>query len=311
MKKQIFMFAKALGIFAVATALLLFVPVVSALYIPICIAVFTALTLCKNSWQKFVLLIIGFVANLILSGSFIFPLLCVVLPFVFASISAPFFKKDMPEKTLTLIFGIANALFFAGVLFLTKEETGGIDGILLQMKETFNQNLDLFIQQGLIDLELKDSYIAQMEVVLYQAKLMAPSLLFIFSAVSGYVTIWAVWLVSKIIHSDFSYKPHFSKFKCNTVTSGMTILVCLLSIFIKDGVLGVTLNNAFAIFSFLLCVCTASLADFWLKGKNWVAIVRIIIVLFLLSNYSGSIISLIMCMIAISDARADFRRLEH
>lgn len=310
MKKQILQFAKAAGIFAAATALLLLFPVVSALYIPVCIAVFAALNLCETSWQKFVLLIIGFFANLILSNSLIFPILCVVLPFVFAKISAFFFKKDMPEKTLTLIFGIANALFFVVVLFFSKGETGGIDGIMAQMEQTFNQNIDLLVQQGIIDLELKESYIAQMQFVLNQAKLLAPSLLFIFSAVSGYVTLWAVWLFSMFLRSDFCYKPCFSKFKCNTVTSGMTILVCILSVFIKDGVFGVALDNAFAIFSFLLCVCAASLADFWLKGKNWVTIVRIIIVLFLLSNYSGSILSLILCLIAISDARADFRRLE-
>lgn len=311
MKKQILLLIKAALVFAVITAMLLFLPAASALYIPFSIATFTALSLCENKWQKFVLLIIGFFANLILSKSLIFPIFCVLLPFVFATVSVPFFKKDMPEKALTLIFGIANALFFAGVLFFSKEETGGIDGILAQMEQTFNQNIDLFIQQGLIDLELKESYIEQMQLVLYQAKLMAPALLFIFSAVFGYVTVWAVFLVSKIIRSDFCYRPCFSKFKCNTVTSGMTILVCFLSIFIKDGVFGVALDNAFAIFSFLLCVCTASLVDFWLKNKNWVTIVRIIIVLFLLSNYSGSILSLIMCLIAISDARADFRRLEH
>ena len=178
------------------------------------------------------------------------------------------------------------------------------------MTDIFNQNLDLFIQQGIIDLSLKDAYLAQLELILQQLKHMVPSMLFVFSAVSGYITIWIVWLFSKLLKAAFILKPTFSRFKCNTVTSGMTIIICLLSIFIRDGVFGVALDNAFAIFSFLLCACTASLADYWLKTKNWATIVRAIIVLFLLSNYSGSIISLLMCMIAITDARADFRRID-
>jgi len=310
MKKQVLQFAAALGIFIVATAMLLFLPSFSVMYLPVCLALFTALNLSSGRWQNVLLLVVSFIAVTILSGSLIFSLLCVLLPFVFSAVSVFFYRKSSPEKSLTLVYGLANALFLAGMIFFAKDELGGLDGFFAQMTDIFNQNLDLFIQQGLIDLSLKDAYLAQLELILQQLKLMAPSMLFVFSAVSGYITIWIAWLFSKLLKAAFILKPTFSRLKCNTVTSGMTILVCLLSIFIKDGIFGVALDNAFAIFSFLLCACTASLADYWLKTKNWATIVRAIIVLFLLSNYSGSIISLLMCMIAITDARADFRRID-
>lgn len=310
MKKQIFQFAAGVGVFALALALMLFVPVLSALYIPLCLGVFCTFNLTEGKWQSILLLIIGFSGTLILSGSVLLSALCTVIPFLFSGISANFFKKEMPEKTLTLIFGLANALFFAAVIFFAKDEIGGIDGLYLQLTDNFNKNVDLFVQQGLIDLEMKESYVAQLSIALEYLKRMIPSLLFVFSASLGYITIWITWLISKLLKSSFAFKPAFSGFKCNTVTTGMTLLVCLISIFVKDGVFGVALDNLFNIFSFLLCVCTASLADYWLKGKNWALIVRIIIVLFLLSNYSGSFISLLLCMVAILDARADFRRIE-
>lgn len=311
MKKQIFQFAAALGIFALALALMLFVPVLSALYIPLCLGVFCALNLSEGKWQSILLLAIGFAVAFILSKSLLLSALCSGLPFLFSAVSVKFFAKDMPEKSLTLVFGLANALFFAAVVFFAKDEIGGIDGLFNQLSDNFNKNLDLFVQQGLIELELKDSYMAQLGYALEYLKRMMPSTFFVFSASLGYITIWITWLVSKLLRASFVLKPTFSRFKCNTVTTGMTILVCILSVFIKDGVLGVTLDNLFNIFSFLLCACTASLADYWLKSKNWASIVRIIIVLFLLSNYSGSFISLLICMIAFLDARADFRRLEH
>lgn len=311
MKKQFFQFAAGLGIFAIALFLMLLFPALSVLYIPLCLGVFCALNAEGGKWKSILLLIIAFSGTLFFSKSIILAALCSVLPFVFSLVSANFFKNDLPEKNLTVIFGIANAIFFVLIFYFAKNELNGFEGLIAQMTDNFNQNLNLFVQQGLIDIEFKESYIAQLQITLEYLKRMAPSILFVFFAVSGYITIWAVWLISKLLKSDDILKPAFSRFKCNTVTTGLTILVCILSIFIKDGVLGVALDNIFNIFTFLLCVCTASLADCWLKGKNWVLIVRIIIVIFLLSNYSGSFISLIMSMIAIIDARADFRRLEH
>ena len=310
MKNQFLQFISGLGVMIIAVALLLFVPSLSAIYMPICLAVFCALNLTESKWQSIVLFVITFSATAFLSYSVYFALLCVLLPYALSVIASALIKKSAGEKSLTLIFGIANALFFAGVIYFAKDEIGGIDGLFAQMSATFNQNVDMLAEQGLIDAEMKSAYLEMLGLILQQLRIMAPSMLFVFSAITGYITVWILWLVSKFIKPAYLFKPTFSRFKCNTVTSGMTILVCLLSIFIKDGVLGVALDNAFAIFSFLLCVCTASLADYWLKSKNWVTIVRIIIVLFLLSNYSGSILSLLMCMIAIMDARVDFRRLE-
>lgn len=311
MKKQLIYFAAGLGMLVISTALLLFLPTFSVLYIPLMLALFSSLFMCEGKWHGILIALIGFLSLTFLSQSVAISAMCVLLPFVLSAVSASVIKKAPSEKTLTLVYGLANALFLAGIIFITKEETGGMSGLLAQITDTFNQNLDMFTSQGLIDSTDKETYISQLSLVLDQLKRMIPAILFVFSAIMGYISLWLSWLVSRLLKAPVCFKPSFSRFKCNTVTTGMTILICLLSIFIKDGVLGVALDNAFAIFSFLLCTCTASLADYWLKQKNWATIVRIIIVLFLLSNYYGSILSLLMCMIAIFDARADLRKLEH
>jgi hypothetical protein len=102
----------------------------------------------------------------------------------------------------------------------------------------------------------------------------------------------------------------FSEFKADGITIFVYIIAIITTLFIKEGIFAIALNNIYIVLNFYLAICGASVIYYLIKLRLRVPglIKKLLGFMVLLSGFTG-FISIVLVLIALVDARRDFRKL--
>lgn len=310
MQNQWLLLIVSILLLCLAIAGVLFVPALSMLLFPFLMALHTFIKQNGNKAVSVSFLVISLLLTVLLTSSFLYALLLGALPFAFGGFLASKISKNASQKQLLLLSGMGSGVFILGMLYSVNNSLNAdtISTIYNSALDIFYKNIDIASQD--FTPELIDEIKMLFSQVVAEAKRLFPYTLFTMCAYFGYISLFIITGLNKLFRTGSWFQPRFSEFRCNTSTIFVMVLTAIISFFVKDGVLGVALNNIYAIFSFMLTMCAVSLVDYWMKKKNWNIILRILILLLLISVQSGSFLSVVFSVIALLDARINFRKLE-
>ena len=156
-----------------------------------------------------------------------------------------------------------------------------------------------------------EMYMPLLEQQLAQTKMLLPALLFMFSAIFGYIVLWIISLLNTIICKKPRFVPHFSRFRCTTTTTWI-YFISMFAVYLTDenSVMAYAFANLHAVTSFILLVCAMSFLDFWMKRKHWKGILRFLAICGIAFVSTVSLISLVLTLLAFFDARVNIRGLK-
>lgn len=294
-------------ILAVATALL--IPTFSILLFPFITALYAFVKQNGKTILPVMLLAISAVSLFALTFSVVYTVLFSLLPFITGTAIAKRMTNDTSQNQLLLISGFGVCIFIAGTFYSLGNSLNAdiINSVFAVLENAFLKSLE---QMTEITPALKDEMNSAFSLALDEMKKLLPYLLFTMSAILGYIALWFVTGLNFIFRTGKRFVPYFSRFKCNTVTVFVMVITAIVSLFVKNEVARIALDNIFAIFSFMLTICAISLIDFWMKRKTWFVLIRLLVIACLVLAQSSPILSLVLSILAFLDARANFRRLE-
>lgn len=306
MQNQWLLFGASVLLLIIAVAGALLIPTLSMLLFPFLTALYTFVKQNGKPVISIVLVVLSAISLFVLTASYIYTILFSLLPFVTGMIIAVKTEKETRETQLLLIAGCGVCIFIVGT-FYSIGNTINADTINIVFdvaKNTFSKSIEQVTDPALAEeMNLMFSYAIE------ETKKLLPYLLFTISATLGYIALWFITGLNFLFRTDKKFVPYFSTFKCNTTTVFIMAITAIISLFVKEGVTSIALDNIFAIFNFMLTICAISLIDFWMKRKNWFILVRILIIASLIIAQSSPILSLLLSILAFLDARANFRRL--
>ncbi len=139
--------------------------------------------------------------------------------------------------------------------------------------------------------------------------LLMPSIIILLSAVMGYVLMFVVSIVLKLIRSEYKFSVLFSKFKADGITIIIYFISMLAGMFINNEVLLLVFNNIYTILQFILQICGLSLIDAFFIRKKLSLIPRIIVIMLIFFSSMIPVVAAILVILAALDANRDFRGL--
>ncbi len=306
MQNQWLLFGVSILLLIIAVAGALLIPTFSMLLFPFLTALYTFVKQNGKPIIPVLLAIISAIFLFVLTSSFIYTTLFSLLPFITGVIIAKKTENETSQTQLLLVSGCSVFIFIIGTFYSISNSFNAdtINIVFDVAKNTFSKSIEQVTDPALAE-EMNTLFSYAVE----ETKKLLPYLLFTISATLGYIALWFVTGLNFLFRTDKNFVPCFSKFKCNTATVFIMAITAIISLFIKEGILSIALDNIFAIFSFMLTMCAISLIDFWMKRKNWFILLRLLIIALLISAQSSPILSLLLSIIAFLDARANFRRL--
>ena len=216
--------------------------------------------------------------------------------------------KKTTKSTLLIVFGVAFVLIYAASFAYESVKAGEnvlvlwINNFINEYINIINETPELFKDKTPV-LEQYIKGVGDLIINLF------PSLIIIISAVMAYVVLCFASLAMKISKCENKFVPLFSTFKIDGVTSVVYILSALMSFFLENNILLIVFMNIYTIIQFFLIVCGVSIFDFFLKSKRVNVVLRILLVLVLSALTSIPLVSAILTIVALVDARRDFRNL--
>ncbi len=129
-------------------------------------------------------------------------------------------------------------------------------------------------------------------------------------AFTGYFLAYITAFILKCFKCENQLNVTFSEFKADSVTVIVFIATIIASYLVKDGIISIALTNVYIVLNFYLAVCGASVIYYLIKYRMKAPVlVKRILGLMMLSIGLTGIFSMILVLIALWDARRDFRRL--
>ena len=126
----------------------------------------------------------------------------------------------------------------------------------------------------------------------------------------GYIVSYFTACVLEFFKGDKKINMTFSEFKSDGITIFVYIVSLLASLFVKEGVMAVAFTNVYIVLNFYLAICGASVIYYLVKHKMNVPhlLKKFFGIVIIAVSFSG-IFSTLLVLLALLDARRDFRRL--
>lgn len=235
----------------------------------------------------------------------------VISAFFGISVGASILKKQPVTQTFIRTSVGYGILFIAFIsLCHTIFDINLITEIFTTANEIFDGSLAQLSADNTFNPEMLDTLRDTMHSALAQMKLQFPSLLCIYAVILGYITLWIISLVHYTAKIT-PFIPHFSRFRCTNTTIWVFLICIMGTLFCEtDSALGIVFANIYSFIRFLLLFCALSIADHWMKNKKWHVVLRTLAVIALMLGASTYLISLFLNILALIDARVNFRKLE-
>ncbi len=287
-----------------------FIPVLKFLSFIALFLITLILTFKTGKYQGLILTVLSALFSFISEGqNTIYSLAYLVTGTTAVVISELFKKENTFITSIISVAGVFGAYLLA--LFINESVALGqnaytfyVNGFIAEYKDVITDAIKMseYGEYSAVIAEYVESF---MQMVSY----LTPSVIIIALAVLAFFIIYLSYGVLKLFKCNTLTIPCFSRFKVDTITSLCFFISLIAIVFVKNELLSIVFMNIYTIIEYLLLICALSLIDYALKNKRIVLPLRILILAVILSLSSIPFISLILMVIAITDARRDFRNL--
>jgi hypothetical protein len=136
------------------------------------------------------------------------------------------------------------------------------------------------------------------------------AIMIIVFAMMGYLVAYFTACVLDFFNEERKLNLTFSEFKSDGITIFVYIVSLLAGLFVKEGVMALTLTNVYLVLNFYLALCGASVVYYLVKHKMKAPFIikKFLGFVILAISFSG-IFSTLLVLLALWDSRRDFRRL--
>ena len=193
-----------------------------------------------------------------------------------------FLSRALGENAVEYTVNLLKPYFLEA--FETSLYSARLEGMYSGMEEYLNLFLDSFV-------------------------LLMPAIIILLSAVMGYVLMFVVSIILKLLRSEYKFSVLFSKFKADGITIIIYFISMLAGMFINNEVLLLVFNNIYTILQFILQICGLSLIDAFFIRKKLSLIPRIIVIMLIFFSSMIPVVAAILVILAALDANRDFRGL--
>ncbi len=208
-------------------------------------------------------------------------------------------KKQKSVMSLTVASAVGLVALYAIYIFVFAKMNGY--GTLDELFDIFAQSM----VQTVSAVDATKAEAANMAARMFRD--LFPSIVIISSAAMGYFVVFITGVVLSFRKNTARTDMGFSKLRADRVTTVVFIVSMIVTIFSDYGIVGIIAENIYTILMFVLQVCGLSLLDWILKNVSRMNLLfRIIIIFFV---FSIQILSVLLIMAAIIDARRNFRGL--
>lgn len=219
-------------------------------------------------------------------------------------------SKKKSKSTILIVLGVAFALMYAADFAYQSIKLGenafvfGINTFVNAYNEALKEALKLTEFSDYIS--VAEQYVKNMA---YMVINLFPAIIVVGSAVMGYIVLCFSSLLMKIFKCENHFIPLFSTFKIDGVTAIVYLISLVMTIFIKNEILSIVFMNIYTIIQFFITVCGFSILDYYLKTKRLNIVLRFLLLIILFAVSSLSFVSIIITIVALTDARRDYRNL--
>ncbi len=208
------------------------------------------------------------------------------------------------NNKLSIIWGIlaTGGVYAAYILYSIKIlGINPVTDMFYIMEQTLS---DVSLQMGMQDLSFASEYINMSRNVFIAV------MIIVFSII-GFIVAYVASLALRIFKSEKQLSLSFDDFKADSVTVFIYIVSLICAIFVSNDMLSVVFMDLYLVLQFYLTICGVSIIYYILKKRLRVpSVVTKIIGIALLFLSMVGIFSSILVLLAIVDAKRNFRNLQ-